>query len=1049
MKAFFKFFAERHLLSNLITIMIVFIGVFSAIRINRSEFPKVDFGVMVINTYYPGASPEDVELNVTNKIEDELKSVTGVERMGSTSIENVSSINVTIDPNVSDQEKVKNEVREAVARVSGLPAEVTESPRITEETTSSFSIIEVGVTGDMPYSELREYARLFEKKLKDISGIAQITRYGWRAREIQVEVSPDKMMKYQLSMGEIIAAVQARNIRASGGSLESYTSEKNVVTLAQFRGPLEVGDVIIRSTFEGAMVRVRDLAIIRDDFEDERSISRINGKATISFELTKSENADIVRTVDAVKALVEDEKTHLPADSTINFLYTTDKSKFVQNKFEIVQYNGIIGLVLVMIVLALFLNIRSSFWVAMGIPFTMLGVIILLPLFDVDLDSITLTAMVIVIGIIVDDAIVISENIFQQREKGDTPLEAAVNGIHGVYLPVLTTITTTFLAFLPMFFMKGVLGKFVYVIPLTISAALFMSLFESFFILPAHLMPGLKAKKEGKRRSFGRAWFRPIRNSFETLTHYTLKLRYLWVLAAIVILAGSLFYAVKFMDFILFPAEGADDFFGLVELPIGSSLQATSDKVREIEAILGDLPEGEVQSYAFRIGKNFQGENENSAIFMVNLTPYATRKRVADDIVEDMRKKTDRLEGIEHISFQVYSGGPPTGKPIEMRIIGSNDRLRKQLADDVVTFLNNMDGVKDVDRDDKAGKDEIAIQVNHERLARYGLTVADIAQNVRIAYDGQVVTSTRYGEEDVEFRVIIQKEYRQNVNYLKGLRIPNRQGELIALDEIASLEIGPGTSTFHHYEGERTVSIEGFVDQEKITPLEVTTTVQKHFDLHKDYPGIRFDVGGEAEESRKAMIDLMLTFGLAALGVYFLLMLLFNSVTQPLMVILSVPFGICGVIIAFALHGQAFSFLGMMGVIGMAGVVVNDSLVLVDHLNGLTRRIANGPVLSPSTSLGIDSVEGSFANTQELIQLVASGTADRLRPIVLTSLTTVAGLLPLAYGLGGQDIYMSPMALALGYGLLFATPITLILVPSLYMVGHDIRNIFKRTKKEW
>jgi len=1027
MKAFFKFFAERHLLSNLITIMIVLMGVVSALRINRSEFPKVDFGVMEIATYYLGASPEDVELNVTNKIEAELKSVTGIERMTSTSIENLSVVYVTIDPDVSDQEKIKNEIREAVARVSGLPPEVTESPIIHEQKTALMPIIEVGVTGEMPYAELREYARLFEKKLKDIPGIARIRRYGWRAREIRVEVSPDKMMKYQLPMREIIAAIQARNIRASGGSLESYTSEKNVVTLAQFRHPQEVEDVIIRSTFEGAMVRVRDLAIIRDDFEDELLFSRINGKTTISFELTKGESADIVRTVDAVKALVENEKKHLPANSPIDFSYTTDHSKFVRSKLKIVQWNGIIGLVLVLVVLTLFLNIRSSFWVAMGIPFTMLGVLILLPLFDVDLDSITLTAMVIVIGIIVDDAIVISENIFQRREKGDTPLEAAVNGIHGVYLPVLTTITTTFLAFLPMFFMKGVLGKFVYVIPLTISVALFMSLFESFFILPAHLMPGLKAKKEGKRRSFGRAWFRPVRNSFEQLTFYTLKLRYLWVVAAIVILAGSLYYAANFMDFVLFPSEGADDFVGLVELPIGSSLQATSDKVKEIEAILDDLPEGEVQSYAFRIGRNFQGVSESSALFMVNLTPYATRERIADEIVEDARAKTAQLEGIENIVFQVYAGGPDTGKPIEMRVIGSDDDLRKQLADDIVAFLNTLDGVKDVDHDDKPGKDEVSIQVNHERLARYGLTVADIAQNVRIAYDGEVVTSTRYGEEDVEFRVIIEKEYRQKVDYLKRLRIPNRQGELIALDEVASLEIGPGTSTFRHYEGERTITIEGFVDQEKTTPLKATKAVLEHFDLRRDYPGIQLDAGGEAEESRKAMIDLFLTFGLAVLGIYFLLMLLFNSVTQPLMVILSIPFGICGVIIAFGLHAETFSFLAMFGVIGMAGVVVNDSLVLVDHLNGLTRRTASVP----------------FANKQELIRLIASGTADRLRPIVLTSLTTVAGLLPLAYGLGGQDIYMSPMALALGYGLLFATPITLILVPSLYMIGHDIKKLFQ------
>ena len=1025
MKAFFRFFAERHLLANLITIMIVLMGVSSALRINRSEFPKVDIGEVVITTRYPGASPEDVELNVTNKIEDELKGISGIDQLTSTSMENVSIIEVRLDSDESDLDKVKTEIREAVARVSGFPPEVSESPKITEIKTSLFPILEVGMASEeLSYPELREYARLFEKKLKEIPGISQITRYGYRAREIRIEVSPDKMMKYKLPMHEIITAIQARNIRASGGSLESYTSEKNVVTLAQFRDPLEVGDVIIRSTPAGAMVWVKDLAVIYDDFEEERIIPRMNGKKAISFLLTKSENADIIRTVDAVKALVEKEKAYLP--ETVEFLYTNDVSKNVRNKFDIVRANGAIGLVLVLIVLAVFLNVRSSFWVAMGIPFSLLGVIILLPMFDVGLDGITLSAMIIVIGIIVDDAIVITENIFQRREKGDDPVEAAVNGLDEVYRPVLTTITTTWLAFLPMFFMKGMLGKFVYVIPLTITLALAMSLFESFLVLPAHIIPGLRSKKQGDRRSFGRAWFRPIRNGFEKLSYYLLKLRYGIVFLAIVILLGSGLYAATQMDFVLFGAKGANAFYAYLELPIGTSLQATADKMREIETIINALPEGEVESYALRIGASadlIDTESEHIASLSVNLTPYATRQRTANEIVEAVRENMSQVQGLHQSTFFIDVGGPPTGKPIEMRVIGSDDALRTTLADDIVAFLNTLEGVKDVDRDDKPGKDEVSINVNHERLARYGLTVADIAQNVRIAYDGQVVTSTRYGDEDVEFRVIIQKEHRQRLDYLRQLKIPNRQGELIALDEIASLSIGPGISVFKHYDGERSIRIEGDVDQAITTPVKVTNAVLEHFDLSKDYPGTQIHTGGEAEESRKAMVELFMAFGLAALGIYFLLILLFNSITQPLMVVLAIPFGLCGVIIAFALHGEPLTFLAMIGVIGMAGVVVNDSLVLVDHLNNLIRR----------------------AESQNILAMIASGTADRLRPIILTTLTTVSGLLPLAYGLGGEDIYMAPMALALGYGLLFATPITLMLLPCLYMIGHDIRNLLKKS----
>lgn len=348
MKAFFRFFAERHLLANLLTIMILLLGVISLTRINLSELPKVDVGQVVITTRYPGASPEDVELNVTNKIEDELRSVTGIDWIRSSSFENSSIVSVKIDDD-ADLEDVQTEIREAVAQVTDFPAEVTESPKVTEIKSSIFPIIEVGMSSDeLSYRELREYARQFEKKLKEISGVASVEKYGYRAREIKVEVNPDKMMKYQLPMRDIINAIQARNIRASGGSLESYTSEKNVVTLAQFRDPLEVGDVIIRSTFEGAMIWVKDLAVIRDDFEEERLIPSMNGKKTISFQLTKSENADVIETVDAIKELVKKEKAHLP--ETIEFLYSDDISINVRNSFEVVGSNGLVGLGLVGVV---------------------------------------------------------------------------------------------------------------------------------------------------------------------------------------------------------------------------------------------------------------------------------------------------------------------------------------------------------------------------------------------------------------------------------------------------------------------------------------------------------------------------------------------------------------------------------------------------------------------------------------------------------------------------------------------------------------------------
>ena len=336
--------------------------------------------------------------------------------------------------------------------------------------------------------------------------------------------------------------------------------------------------------------------------------------------------------------------------------------------------------------------------------------------------------------------------------------------------------------------------------------------------------------------------------------------------------------------------------------------------------------------------------------------------------------------------------------------------------------MKTIEGVKDIDRDDIAGKDQVEVQVNYDTLSRLGLTVADIAQNLRIAYDGEVVTSVRYGEEDVDFRVILEEKARKQLDGLSELLIPNRQGELVKLKAVIGFKTGPGPSEYRHFDGERTATITADVIQEITTPLMATNKVLAHFNLDKDWPGMRFVIGGQSQETEESMASLYTTLAIAILGIYFLLILLFNSITQPILVMLAIPFGIIGVIIAFALHGEPISFVAMLGMIGLVGVVVNDSLVMVNYLNNVRKQSPGG----------------------NIVALIAEGSADRLRAVLMTTLTTVVGLVPLAYGLGGTDAFMAPMALALGYGLLFATVVTLALVPCLYMIFDDIGRIFSR-----
>ncbi|MBD3335044.1 MAG: AcrB/AcrD/AcrF family protein [Candidatus Eisenbacteria bacterium] len=1022
MHSFFAYFANRHMLANVFTVLVILLGIGSALQIRRDLFPNVDFGEMVITTRYPGASPEDVELNVTNAIEEELKTVSNIDQITSYSMENLSIVVATIDVDASDKEQVKSDIREAVTRVAELPDEVTEAPLVTEISSEIIPIIEVGIAGNRPYGELRETARLFKKKLESIPGVSRVEDSWYLDREVRIEISPDAIREYQISLEEIARAVGRRNIRSTGGAFDSYTSEKSLVTLAQFDSPSQAADVIVRSSFEGPVVRISDLGTVRDTYEEARIISRINGVPAISFSVLKKRSADIIRTDAAVKALLEREKEQLPEG--IEILFTNDQSYYVKNRFSVVLTNGLIGLALVLLFLALFLNnLRTAFWVALSIPVTLLGVVFLLPVAGAHLDVIGLTAMLIVIGVIVDDSIIVSENIVARREKGDSPAEAAARGTGEVFKPVVTTMVTTFLAFAPMFFMKGVSGTFVFVIPLVISLALLISVLEVVIALPGHLKPGLGSIRVGSEQKG--QWFDAIRRLFRPIIYRVLRLRYLFILFSVLLFAGSIWYTINHMQFILFPSTAANIFNIYVELPIGSSIEKTADQVAEIEGIVGSIPEEELASFATKVGTHGErepGEQSHWAMITVDLTPFAQRSRTAAEIVDALREDTAGLEGFERITYSIDAGGPPVGEPITLRVIGSDDGLRRALTDSTVARLESIGGVQDIDRNDKLGKEQIALDIDYLRLARLGLTVADVARTLRIAFDGEVVTDVRYGEEDVDFRLTLETESEDSLEDLRELLIPNDQGRLITLGTVADFVTRPGPANVYHFDRERATTITADLAEGGPTPVQVTDSVVDHFDLAQDWPGMRFAIGGEAEETAESFQGLYIAFGIAVIAIYLVLVLLFNSVTQPFIVMVAIPMGIIGVIIAFALHGQPLSFLALMGLIGLSGVAVNDSLVMVNHINDLRRRHPDEPVLP----------------------VIAQGATDRLRAIVMTTLTTAVGLIPLVYGIGGSDPFIAPMALALGYGLLFATPLTVGFVPCMYAVRIDVLNVVSR-----
>ncbi|MGC6367319.1 MAG: efflux RND transporter permease subunit [Candidatus Marinamargulisbacteria bacterium] len=1026
MKNFFRFFVERHMFANILTITIILIGLAVLPNINRNTFPDVDLDQVVITSRYEGSSPADIELKVTNKIEDKLKSIDGIKKYVSLSIENVSLIDLEIESDVDDTDEVKDKIREQIDSIVDFPQDMKNRPTITAINSATFPILEVGISSDeLPYKELRGIAKRFKTDLENIKGISKIDGYGYLSEEVKITPDPQKMSEFQVSLINLIGVISNRNVRASMGNIKQDNKDATIVNDSRLFSEDDVKNAIVRSNFNGQSVKLSDVALVKLGYETPKILSRVSGSNGISFNLIKSESADIITVSNKILTLVDDYKKQYP---NLNFITANDSSKFLKNRLNVMISNGILGLVLVIFVLTFFLNKEMAFWVSLGIPVAVMGVFFLMPLFNMTINIISLLALIIVIGIIVDDGIIVAENIAKFREKGLSATEASIEGIYSVFKPVITTILTTIVAFSPMFFMSGIMGKFIFQIPMVITFALLISLIEVVIALPSHLSSRKSAPKVimKKRHHI----ITQLRKKYEHVLTLFLKRKYTVVIGFAGVFVLSMAYAITFMDFVLFPKSNAVNFYVRTEAPAGTPLEKTSELMQPIEDALMQLPTNELQAFTTRVGVTgdayFLTEQENQGFIMVDLVPFTGRDRSADEIMQEIKLKTENTPGFTNITYQVEAGGPPVGKAINVKVITDNNERRTAVADEVYEYIVNIDGVRSLERNDKKQKSQINLNFNYDTISRLGLTISSIQQTIRTAFSGFNASTMRLGDEDIDFKIEFSDEDKTSLETLNQLLIPNNRGRLIRLSDITDIELTDGSPNYTHYDGKRSISITGDLNTKVITSTKLTQLVKERF-KGPEFADINFVYGGESEETNKSVQDLIRSFILAILGIFFLLILLFNSLVQPFLVILTIPFGLIGVIIAFALHGEDLGFISMIGTVGLTGVVVNGSLVLVNHLNEKLTQIPKG---------------------SDLIPHVVVGSGDRFRPIVITSISTVAGLLPLAYGLGGSDPFIAPMALAIGYGLLFSTPLTLFLLPALYLILIDITQFIQRLRSK-
>lgn len=1100
-----RFSVENSVLVNMFMIVLLTAGTGFAFTIVREMFPESRPDEISINVVYPSVQPEELEKAVTIKIEEAVRDVEGIEKVNSTISEGMSRTVVTLYNEVEDIDAVRQDIETELDAIQVELPDDLESISITKME-PTLPVISVALYGDGSEAELKTAARDLRDELLTLPGVSDIQITGIRDDEISVEVIPDKLREYNITFNDVALAIRSTNRDISAGNLKGSRSNIAVRTLGEELNGQDLLDIEILSDASGRQVYIKDVATIRDEFVETDVENYFNGKPSANLIIQKTKTQDAIQIATLVKAYVKGKQGE-PFDPhgyneaangfwlmrPINFIraYTahnvnwlagrtdpmaiyesslnspfqhnfqvslySDLSRFIEGRLDLMTRNGMSGLILVLITLNLFLDSRVAMWAALGLPVSFLGTFILMYLFGVSFNLLSMFGLIIVLGIIVDDAIVIGENIFRHVEEGMEPREAAIKGAEEVMWPVIVAVATTIAAFAPLMFIRGRIGDFMNELPIVVLASLTISLVEALFILPAHLSHLKKVKKGEKKSGFSewKASFmdRYFAGPYEAIIRLALRWRYVTIalaFASVFVTIGMFSGGIVRQEFI--QKMDSETLIANVEMPVGTVVDETDRIVKLISEHVNEFPE--VNSVQMQVGAQINIGGVGSVggsvqphlgqliIELLEADVREQRKmRSSEQLLAEMRKFTDVainpesiVSGVNSVTWEAMNGGP-AGKDIEIRVSGSDfDQLvavSQQMKQELVTY----DGVVDLDDNYDEGKRELQLRLRDVARAT-GVTVNEIGLHVRQALYGAEAMRITRNREDVKIMVRYPEEYRNNLYNIESMWIPapmasagdgllsqdrsmQAQDRWIPISEVATLDEATGFTTINRYNQMRAISILGDVDTAVTDGNEVLSKFRTGFlkDLLVENPGVRVEFLGTTEERAKSFAGLKLAFPVTMLLIYMMLAGLFRSYFQPLVVMAAIPFGFQGAVIGHWLTDNPITILSWIGLVALSGIVVNDSLVLVDFINS---RIRAG--LSPLEA----SVQGSRL---------------RLRAILLTTMTTAAGLLPLMFETSFQAKFLIPMAVTLTYGLIFATVLTLVLVPCLNMVFFDCKRL--------
>ena len=1026
-------FAKNSVAANLLMIAIIVGGVMALRDGLRLEiFPSSEPDTVSVSVPLRGATPEDIELGVAVRIEEAIQDLEGIDRVTSRSVEGSTRVQIEIDSKY-DARELLDDIKSRIDAINTFPAD-TEKP-IISLSVRRFPVISVVIAGDFSEDEIRTFAERVRDDLLRINGITQADLDSVRNYEIAIEASPHRLREFNVTLADLSRAIQGSSADLSAGNVRTDGGDVLIRSKGQAYRRTDFEQIVVKTNSDGSIVRVSDIAVVLDGFEEESLRTRFNGKYSAFVDVSRVGSQSAIEIADKVKEYIESKQESMPVGLELD--YWDDDSERLKERLGIMTVSAVQGGVLVILLLSLFLRPAIAFWVFLGIPISFLGAFITMYLFGISLNLMSAFGFIIVLGIVVDDAIVTGENVYAHLRAGEGGLSSAIHGTKEVAIPVTFGILTTIAAFMPLAFIEGRLGQIFAPIPAVVIPVLVFSLIESKFVLPSHLKHIQLHDHDRSTRGFN-AWQSRFANNFEQLIlkyykpalQFSLRNRYSTVAAfAGVLIVMIMLITSGWTKFVAFESLGSDSARATLTMPVGTPFEVTSRHAEKLVAAANALQakytdpatgQSMITNILSSVGST--GRSNGSHLARVEIETVPQEDRTIEMSVAEMnnewRAMTGQLPGAESLNFRASFFR--AGDPIDFQFSGSSLETLNSVGDEFKAYLATFPGVFDIADSLSDGKEELQIELSPQGHL-IGLTRTNIVNQVGQAFKGLQAQRIQRGRDDIRVLVRFPIDERNTIASLNEMLIAAPNGRLIPLSNVANIEPGRGPSQITRIDGYRVLNVTADVDKENANMVVMFTDLQSHVEsLLVKYPSITYSLEGEQRRQEETFGSLAFGVVIVLFAIYCMLALPLKSYIQPLLVMSIIPFGIIGAVIGHWIMGHTLTILSILGLMALTGVVINDSLVLVDFINQRHRKAG-----------------------EDLLSAVERAGVVRFRPVMLTSLTTFFGLVPLLLDSSVSAQFMVPMAISLGFGILFATVITLILIPTNIMIADDVAKFFR------